>query len=163
MGCLTLLLSLRFWFWGPRWSRAEFVLTSSLLMSDSKPKLSYIIQGVFLFSLKHYSTLLYLCLLQSSRSHPFWRGYIIQYCIFSLYCWLKVTFVGHSDKAILPTAQTNSTVYTEFPIFPSLHMLEGHQGCSTQSKLRQSEVSLTLTPWHPQGSIETLLSCPLHS
>lgn len=68
-----LLLCLRFWFVDPRWSRAEFVLTSSLLMSDSKPKLSYIIQGVFVFSPKHFTIVLYLCLLHDSRSHAVQR------------------------------------------------------------------------------------------
>lgn len=76
-----LLLCLRFWFVDPRWSRAEFVLTSSLLMSDSKPKLSYIIQGVFIFSPKHFTIALYLCMLHDSRSRFRGRS-MIQCCIY---------------------------------------------------------------------------------
>lgn len=49
---------LRFWFVDPRWSRAEFVLTSSLLMSDSKTQAVIYYSGSFrLFSeALHYST-----------------------------------------------------------------------------------------------------------
>lgn len=85
MDYLPLLLCLRLWFVDPRWSRAEFVLTSSLLMLDSRPKLSYIIQGVFVFSLKHFSVVLYLRLLHDSRSRSVQRRvYDSVLCIFSL-------------------------------------------------------------------------------
>lgn len=112
-----LLLCLRFWFVDPRWSRAEFVLSSSLLMLDSKPKLSYIIQGVFIFSPKHFTIALYLCLLHDSRSHAVQRRvYDSVLYIFFPHCWLKVTFMGHPDKAILPAAQTRPVFSTDFLI-----------------------------------------------
>ena len=115
MDYLRLLLSLRFWFVDPRWSRAEFVLSSSLLMSDPKPKLSYIIQRVFVFSPKHFTIVLYLGLLHHSRSLAVQRRvYDSVLYLFSPDCWLKVTFMGHPDKAIIPAAHTRPVFSTDF-------------------------------------------------
>ena len=78
-----LLLCLGFWFVDPRWSGAEFVLTSSLLMSDSKTQAVIYYSGSFrLFSeALHYSTVPLLCCMILGAVR-FRGGSMIQCCIF---------------------------------------------------------------------------------
>lgn len=101
------------WFAEPRWSRANFLHSSSLLSSGSKPEPSCIIHGVFVFSPKHFGAVPHLQ--RDSKSGA------VQRRVGDLprrspppphppntHCWLKMTFLGHPDKAILPAAQTGS-------------------------------------------------------
>lgn len=160
-----LLSCLRFWFVDPGWSRAEFVLTSSLLMSDSKTQAVIYYSGSFrLFSeALHYSTVPLLnCMAPRimQQAEGLWFSAVY---FFSPHCWLKVTFMGHPDKAILPAAQTRPVFSTDFLIhLYSLFFFWETQAafCDPQprSRLRQKEVSLTWAPWQPLGSLVRVLS-----
>lgn len=114
----------------------------------------------------HYSTVPQLCrcwfLEPFCLEEGLWFSAV--YFFFFPHCWLKVTFVGHPDKAILPAAQTSLVFSTDFlihlysPLFFFRETLAAFCDPQPQSRLRQEEVSLTWAPWQPLGSLVRVLS-----
>lgn len=69
---------------------------------------------------------------------------------FPPHCWLKMTFMGHPDKAILPAAQTGSLKRFSYSCLFTLFWDSGILLWTAASALaRQEELSLTRAPWHP--------------
>lgn len=134
------------WFAEPRWSRANFLHSSSLLSSGSKPEPSCIIHGVFVFSLKHCGAVPHLQ--RDSKSGAVQRrvGDLPRQSFFIAHCWLKMTFMGHPDKAILPAAQTGSLERFSYSCLFTLFW-DSASFCNPQPhSMATEEASLTCAP-----------------
>lgn len=130
------------WFAEQRWSRANFLHSSSLLSSGSKPEPSCIIHGVFVFSPKHLGAIQHLQ--RDSKSGAVQRRVadLPRQSFFPTHCWLKMTFMGHPDRAILPAAQTGSLKRFSYSCLLTLFWESGILLWSTASALPRQKKRL---------------------